>query len=187
VPAVLDRALLGGPSTSPLGAMKAAQRFALSALALLPLAGACSPKYPPPPGYVESCYGGDFRANLNGNRPKLIMWVSADEPMWPQLTQTLMTFGMAHDLKYFDTAVKYSGLHMMSVSLCTSKGLWIYADKRIWDQGPRDPFPHQVPVLLYQYGQHYDWEPVSTALEHSFDDWPAAVRSEWPGRDKHGT
>ena len=175
-----------GPSTSPLGAMRAALHFALSSVALLALVGGCRPEYPPPPGYVDACYGGNGPATPNGVQPKLIVWVHADEPLWPQLDQRLKSFGAIHDLEYFDTAVKSPGLHMLSVSLCTSKGLWIYADKRIWDGGPRDPFPHQVPILFTVYSEHYDWQPVATALEQSFADWPEQVRSEWPGRAQHG-
>jgi hypothetical protein len=77
----------------------------------------CSPDFPPPAGYVEACYGGDFPKHLNGARPKLSLLVEATQPQWPQLAQKFKDFGERHNLQYFDTSVKAQGLHMLNVHL----------------------------------------------------------------------
>jgi hypothetical protein len=143
----------------------------------------CSPEYPPPAGYVEACYGGDFSKHLSGARPKLSMLVEATQPQWPQLAQKLKAFGLRHNLQYFDTSVKAQGLHMLNVHLCTPAGLWLYADKRLWDSGPKDPKPDEMPILLFQYRETYEWKTIATALEKDMGDWPGKVEVVVPGKN----
>ena len=146
--------------------------------------GPQGPRYPPPPGYVDACYGGDSAKNLNGATPKFMMKIEAREEQWPQVAQRFKSFGAAHNLQYFDTSVSMPGLHMLNVHLCTSKGLWLSADKRLWDGGAKDPNPNEMPIYLYRYGDKVDWEAIATDFEKSFGDWPGTVESQWPGRSQ---
>lgn len=142
----------------------------------------CGPQHPPPAGFVDACYGGDSAKNLNGATPKFTMTIQAREDQWPLLAQRFQEFGAAHNLQYFDTSVKAPGLHMLNVHLCTPKGLWLSADKRVWDGGPKDVEPNQMPVYLYRYGDYLDWEGIARDLEESFRDWPGTVESHWSER-----
>jgi hypothetical protein len=137
------------------------------------LCNACGAGYPPPEGYVEACYGGDFRANLmNGEPRKFEMRVAAEESTWPELRSRLVAVAVAHELEVFDTSMAPQGLRMFEVSLCSSKGLWVYADRRIWERGPPEHEPGMVVIVLRQYKTTYDWRPVAAALEASLGDWP---------------
>lgn len=94
------------------------------------LLSACSPAHPPPPGFVDACYGGNFTKALNGAIPKLYLRIHASPETWPDLAKRLAAFGALHDLKYFDTSVNEPGLRMLNVHLCSAKGVWLSADKR---------------------------------------------------------
>ena len=143
----------------------------------------CSPEYPPPAGYIEACYGGDFSKYLNGARPKFSMLVHVTQLQWPLLAQKFKDFGQRHNLQYFDTSVRAQGLQMLNVHLCSPAGLWLYADKRLWDAGPKDPKPDEMPIHLFQYRESYDWKSIATALERDMRDWPGRVEVVVPGKD----
>jgi hypothetical protein len=107
------------------------------------------------------------------------MRVEASEQQWPQLAEKLMAFGARHSLETFNTSKSPVGLHMFEVSLCSRKGLFIWADNRLW----ADPMPNQDPlhvlVLLNRYGDGYDWRPVAKDLQEAFKDWPGTVESKY--------
>jgi hypothetical protein len=148
---------------------------------------ACGAGYPPPDGYIDACYGGDFRAKIMGaGTLQFTMRIAATESQWPELASKLGVVGRAHGLQVFDTSMTPAGLRIFEVSLCTPRGLWVYADKRIWAQGPPDHDPDHVSVILYQYDAAYDWEPVAAALLNEFKDWPGNIKSEYPARKAAG-
>src|SRR5580704_15744984 len=133
----------------------------------------CSPEYPPPAGYIDACYGGNFAKYLNGARPKFSLRIEASQQKWPMLAQRFQDFGKQHNLQYFDTSVtNLQGLHMLNVHLCSPDGLWLYADKRLWDSGPRDPKPSEMPIFLFQYKETYDWKAVAADFAMYMRDWP---------------
>ncbi len=72
-----------------------------------------------------------------------------------------------------------AGLRLFEVSLCSKKGLWVYADKRIWEKGPADHEPSIVPIMLYQYNDTYEWRPIASALTAAFEDWPGKVEGKY--------
>jgi hypothetical protein len=160
------------------------QRFRASTVALVVtcLCNACGAGYPPPDGYVEACYGGDFRANLmNGEPRKFEMRVAAEESKWPELRERLVAVAAAHGLETFDTSMASPGLRMFEVSLCSRKGLWVYADKRIWEKGPPDREPGIVVILVSQYKTTYEWQPIASALTAAFEDWPGKAEGKYFG------
>ena len=168
-------------SAQPLGAMETPRpRAVVVALTATYLCNACGAGYPPPDGYVEACYGGDFRANLmNGEPRKFEMRVAAEESRWPELRNRLVAVAAAYKLEVFDTSMAPPGLRLFEVSLCSPKGLWVYADRRIWEKGPPEHEPGMVVIVLNQYKTTYDWQPVASALEASFEDCPGKVEGTY--------
>jgi hypothetical protein len=148
----------------------------------------CSPQYPPPAGFVDACYGGDFSDKLNGATPKFTMQIHASPGDWPKVAQRFEAFASVHDLKFFDTSVTdVVGLRMFTVHLCSPKGLLLSADKRLWENGPKDDAPNILPITLYVYDPSFDWLTAAQQFEQAFSDWPGGAKSEWPGGRGSGT
>jgi len=148
-------------------------------IALVGVLTACEAAYPPPSGYVEQCLGGDLQHKLNGAAPQFQMRVAATELQWPDLLAKLEAFGSTHKLSVFNTSKSADGLRMFEVSLCTSKGLWLYAEKQVWAQGPPDRDPNHVEILLFVHNRAYGWQRIAGDLERFFHDWPGGIRSEY--------
>jgi len=72
---------------------------------------------------------------------------------------------------------------MLNVHLCSKKGIWLFADKRLWKHGPKEDAPDEMPIYLYSYEESYPWQPIAQEFDKSFSDWPGSVRSEWPGAE----
>jgi hypothetical protein len=143
----------------------------------------CSPAYPPPAGFVAACYGGDIGKKLNGAAPKLVMQIHATQLQWPELTQKFKAFGLQHQLQFFDTSVNEPGLHMLNVHLCSPSGLWLFADKRLWDNpNSKDPDPDKMPIFLFQY-DGFDWKTTAKEFEKFMTDWPGKVEIQYTGSD----
>jgi len=141
----------------------------------LSLIGCGGPQFPPPAGYVDACYGGYHNDNQPTATTEFIMRVSATEQQWPSLSARLKKFGAEHSLAIFDTSMRLDWVHMVEVSLCSPKGLFIWADNRLY----ADPMPNQDPnhvlILVNRYADHYDWKPMVKGLTEAFKDWPGAV------------
>jgi len=145
------------------------------------LVSSCKPSYPPPPGFVEACYGGDVSKTLDGATPRFRMQLPASPDQWSDIARRFQDFGASHELKYFDTSVSdIDGLKMINVHLCSAKGIWLSADKRLWS-GRSEPSPNVVPIDLYQYDTEMDWVLIAAELEKSFQDWPGGFQSQRPG------
>lgn len=153
--------------------------FNVIVLALVGVLTACEAAYPPPSGYVKECLGGDLQHKLNGAAPQFQMRIAATEQQWPDLLAKLEIFGSTHKLSVFNTSKSPEGLRMFEVSLCTSKGLWLYADKQIWAQGQSDRDPNHVAIFLFLHNPAYNWKPIASDLETFFHDWPGGVQSEY--------
>ncbi len=137
----------------------------------------CSPTYPSPPGFVDACYGGNFAKTLNGSTPKLYLRIHASPEQWPQLAERFRAFGTLHDLKFFDTSVNEPGLRMLNVHLCSAKGVWLSADKRLCTDGPRDLHPDECPIALYG---GYDGQALTSEYQHFLNDWPEGMDRQLP-------
>jgi hypothetical protein len=85
------------------------------------------PQFPPPAGYVDACYGGYHSDNRQTATTEFIMRVPATEQQWPSLSDRLKKFGAEHNLVVFDTSMRLDWVHMVEVSLCSPKGLSIWA------------------------------------------------------------
>jgi len=175
-------------STSSLGAMEMSRSASyLIGMSLALGLCACGPAYPPPAGFVEACYGGNFAKKLDGAAPKFTMHIRALQSQWPQLAQRFKAFGELHKLEFFDTSVNEPGLRMINVHLCSPSGLWLFADKRIWDGGVKDSKPDEVPIYLFQYAENYDWKTIATEFERSMSDWPEAAPVQGPVGSRNGS
>jgi hypothetical protein len=139
----------------------------------------CHAQYPPPPGYVDECYGGDFGGHLNGQTPKATLWVTADPGQWPQVKERLQSVGSTQNLKYFDVSVSdVVGLQMIGVSLCSSRGAYVSADKRLWNGDPIDHDPHRVRIDIYQYSDKFNWSETLKSIEASFAGWRPPIEMQ---------
>jgi hypothetical protein len=153
--------------------------IAAFAVALACILTACEAAYSPPSGYIKQCFGGDLKHKLDGAAPQFQMLVAATEQQWPDLVAKLEVFSSTHKLSVFNTSKSPDGLRMFEVSLCTSKGLWLYAEKQHWAQGPPDRDPNHVEILLFIHDATYDWQRIATDLEIFFHDWPGEVQSKY--------
>jgi len=156
-----------------------------SALALTTLTlVACEPAFPPPPGFVEACYGGDFRKHLVGTRAKRLIVVKASESDWPRLASDLRHAGEQLGLEVFDTSVTLDHVHTIAIHLCSKNGIWISADQRKWlgehaaaPNAHRDFTAVEISVNPYK-DRDFDWLRVSDALAKILErSWVITVSS----------
>ena len=83
----------------------------------LSLLGCGGPKFPPPAGYVDACYGGYHNDNRQTATTEFIMRVPATEQQWSSLSARLKKFGTEHSLAVFDTSMKLDWVHMVEEPL----------------------------------------------------------------------
>lgn len=103
------------------------------------------------------------------------MRVPATEQEWPILATRLRKFGTEHDLAVFDTSMKLNWVHMVEVSLCSPKGLFIWANNRLYTEPMPNQDPNHVLILVSRYSDHYEWRPMAEGLIEAFKDWPRPV------------
>jgi hypothetical protein len=132
-------------------------------------ASACGPVNPPPPGYVEACYGGDFRENLEGSLPKRLIIVRAAEGDWPRLASDLTAAGKDMGLEVFDTSTSLDHVRTIEIHLCSAQGIWIRADQRKWlgehaESANQHRNFNEVPIDVRAYRNDFDWKSVSDEL-----------------------
>jgi hypothetical protein len=155
------------------------QRWVL--LMSLSLAG-CGPANPPPPGYVESCYGGDFRKHIEGSIPKRVITVKASESDWPRLARDISAAGRALGLDVFDTSATLNHVRTIEIHLCSKSGIWISADQRIWtgknaEEANRFRNFGEVEITVNLYKRDFDWARVSDELARMLGkSWQVSVR-----------
>jgi hypothetical protein len=139
-------------------------RLALLLLAAASVPGCGQPSHPPPEGFVESCYGGDFKKYLDGSGPRIAIRIPMTESVWPDLTESLRQFGAQHQLDFFDTSLRLNHAHVLGVSVCSPKGLDIYAADEVWKSDPKaDGDPGFTTVFLYTY-KDFDARAIGDAL-----------------------
>jgi len=126
-------------------------RALLTVVAALPMLG-CEPTYPPPEGFVESCYGGNFEKYLNGKIPRISIRMPLTESQWPDLEESLRQFSIQQNLDFFDTSLRLDHAHVLGLSVCTARGLQIHAADSVWKAEPRaDGDPGYTTVFLYSF------------------------------------
>ena len=139
-------------------------RLGLLLLAAASVNGCGEPAHPPPEGFVESCYGGDFAKYRDGDIPRISIRIPMTENDWPDLTESLRLFGEQQKLDFFDTTLRLSYAHVLGLSVCSPKGLDIYAADSVWKSNPNADYdPGYTTVLLYAY-KGFDARAIGDAL-----------------------
>ena len=124
----------------------------------------CQPTYPPPEGYTESCYGGDFGKYHDGNIPRISIRIAMTESQWPALAESLRQFSVEQHLDFFDTTLDLTHVHALGLSVCSPKGVFIHASEQIWKSAPQsDGDPNHTTVYLYAF-KHFDSSLLGEAL-----------------------
>jgi hypothetical protein len=137
----------------------AALPFLFAASSIL---GCGQPAHPPPEGYVESCYGGDFKKYHDGNGPRLSIRFPLTESQWPDLSESLRQFSAQQHLDFFDTGLRLDYAHVLELSVCSANGVLIYAADDVW-KGKPDFDPGYTTVVLYTF-KNYDARAIGDAL-----------------------
>jgi hypothetical protein len=149
-------------------------------LALIVLLSGCGSGNEPPVGYIDECYGGDWNKNMVGRSPSYSVVLDLEKKEWPKLALLLKEFSVNHGLRYFDTSQESESLSMISVSACSKNGLYLHADKRIWNFDGKEshsPLPLMVDVTIYS--REKEWESIPDKLnEILVKEWPDLVNSE---------
>lgn len=124
----------------------------------------CKPNYPPPEGFVESCYGGDFKKHHDGNIPRISIRIPLTESQWPDLGESMRQFGTQQNLDFFDTSLRLDHAHVLGLSVCSARGLQIHAADSVWKSTARaDGDPGYTTVLLYSF-KNFDTRAIGETL-----------------------
>jgi hypothetical protein len=140
----------------------------------VPLLASCSGTAPP--GYIEACYGGDFARNLSGQRPILAGQLDIPDSQWPHLTEVLLGVSERHHLKFFNDTRREPTLQMINVSLCSSDGLFMNADRRTFrDDHGKVTTSIPLTITVFAYKNRDTWTAFAQEVK-------AALDAEWPGK-----
>lgn len=149
-------------------------------LIFLALLVGCGSGNEPPEGYVEECYGGDWKKNMVGISPAYSVVLDIEKKEWPKLTSLFKEFSTEHELKYFDGSKESKVLSMLYLSACSKDGLWLHADKRDWSfegQEGYSPFPLMINVFIYS--NEKKWKHVPESIDSILKkSWPSSVNAE---------
>lgn len=153
-----------------------ARWLAALCLALTPFLASCGGSASAPPGYIDACYGGDFSRNLTNKAPILVALLDIPDDQWPRLTEILQGIGSRHGLEIFNDTRREQYLSMLSISLCSSQGVFVLVDRRVF----RDTKGHVIsssPLTLqmYAYRNEKSWGELAQELE-------ATLKTAWPGK-----
>ena len=140
----------------------------------------CSGSSTAPPGYIESCYGGDFSKTLVGQAPVFWGELNISERDWPRLTQLLLDISSRRRLEFFNDTRNEPDVRMINVSLCSSDGLFMYADRRIFLDGKGHvTMDHPLTVAVFAYRDRDAWTVFSKELKDALDaQWPGKLTSD---------
>lgn len=152
----------------------------LSSILIIFAISGCEPAYPPPEGYVESCYGGDFGEKLAGAKPELLIFLELDVEHWPKLREQLEKIAKENNVRFFFDDREYGGLTMFNASLCSEDGLFMNVDKRIWSSSNASNLPMMLTV--YTYKNKSAWisftEKVKLSMEANWKEYYVKNESE---------
>jgi len=136
---------------------------------------ACSPKSELDPIFENACYGGNFSKHLYGKSPSYSAALDLEVEEWSSLTNSLKEFASQHELEFFDNGRISKQLKMLSTSVCSNSGIFIYASKRIWKIGDgteHDPLPLLVQMTVYKNNKNADLirENLNTLLQETWGE-----------------
>ena len=137
----------------------------------------CSPGHKPPEGYVEACYGGNFAKNLSGAEPIYSAELDIDDSQWPKLFEILKLVSDKHGLRFFNDTRHTESLKMISISLCSERGLFLHADKRIWHvEGQKQDSSLPLMVNIFTYRNSESWTDLAKEVDRILSkEWPKAL------------
>jgi hypothetical protein len=169
-------------TTSPPDACRVAGTVA-SAILVLAASGCERPGDRAPAGFTDACHGGETDAKKNWvcSENRLIVTTTASETEWPALGKLVGDFGRSRSLKVFDSSTVDPGyVRTLEVSVCSSEGLYLRLDKRIFDRD-RLPKDDLVTIMLRTYRNSYQWKPLAEQLILELESkWPHTFDAEWP-------
>lgn len=103
-----------------------------------------------------------------------------DQSEWGKLELVLEEFSNQNKLKIFKDIRDDEGLKMFNVSICSSAGLYIWVEKRIWNvgDGPEHiPFPLTIRVSVYKNDAR--WSSIPNQLNKVLmDAWPDDLKTD---------
>jgi hypothetical protein len=146
-------------------------------VAVLLAGGGCEAPFDrTPAGFVDACYGGRREAARNWvcSQNRLTVTVEATEADWPLLAKIVADYGRDRNLDVFDTSARLSYVRTVEVSVCSSQGLFLMLDKRIYTDPTQNRDGNRVDIHLRTYRDAFDWRPLA-------DTFVAAVRKNWHG------
>jgi hypothetical protein len=137
-----------------------------------------------PPGFADACYGGRNQAAKNWvcSEHRLVVSVEATESDWPVLARIVSEFGRTHGLEVFNTSENIPNyVRMLEVSVCSSKGLFLLMDKRIWAEQSLNRDGNRITAVLRTYKESFNWKPLAEGFVAEFRrNWNGPVQVEWP-------
>jgi hypothetical protein len=130
-----------------------------------------------PAGYAEACYGGraDAARNWVCSEDRLVVTLEATQAEWRLLAKIVSDYGRARGLDVFDTSARLQNLRSVEVSVCSSQGLFLLLDKRIYTDPTMNRDGDRVAAHLRTYRDGFEWQPLAESFE-------AEIRRNWRGR-----
>jgi hypothetical protein len=137
-----------------------------------------------PPGYAEACYGGKAAAAKNWvcSDDRLVVSVEGTEADWPILAKVVSDYGRSRGLEVFDTSVNTPNyIRALEISVCSSKGLFLLLDKRIYADQSLNRDGNRITAHLRTYNSSFKWKPLAEGLVADFrNSWHGSVEVAWP-------
>ena len=137
-----------------------------------------------PPGFAEACYGGKKEAAANWvcSDDRLVLSVEGSESDWPALARIVSDFGRSRGLDVFDTSADIPNyVRTLEISVCSSEGLFLMMDKRIYYDPSVNRDGNRITTHLRTYDEDFSWEPLADEFVTTFrQNWPGEVAVEWP-------
>ena len=151
--------------------------FPRSLIPLVASLAACSAGNPPPEGFVEACYGGDWNKRMVGLAPVWSADLTIDDDDLPTLRTVFAGIAAEYSVKHYDVGEKFIEVRPIDIYLCSEEGLFISATKL----GRRSPIK-PVMINIFVYEPDYKWEPIGQDLRLALvAKWPESL-DETPSR-----
>ena len=151
---------------------------------VMAIAGCERPGDRSPPGFVEACYGGraEMPRNWVCSNNRLVLTVEGGESDWPALARIVSEFGRNRELKVFDTGASVPNyIRTLEVSVCSSDGLFLLMDKRIYADPAKNSDGNRITAVFRTYKNAFDWKPLAQEFVDTLQkNWRGPVKVEWP-------
>lgn len=136
-----------------------------------------------PAGYAEACYGGRQAAARNWvcSEDRLVVTVEGTEADWPLLAKIVSDYGKARGLEVFDTSARLPHVRSVELSACSSQGLFLLLDKRIYTDPTFNHDGKRIVTTLRTYRDDFAWRPLADAFAAEMhQSWHGPMQIEWP-------